>query len=89
MKKDYVRFFDKGAFAMLLLLALAGILLIYSAGHSTQETYYLKQVAQNLVYQLDGVDAVDNRLDVVSPPLSRPRSGNEPPMTRTWRNTPR
>lgn len=45
MKKDFVRFFDKGAFAMLLLLALAGILLIYSAGHSTQETHYLKQVA--------------------------------------------
>ncbi|MCU0275633.1 MAG: FtsW/RodA/SpoVE family cell cycle protein [Acidobacteria bacterium] len=43
--RDIVRFFDKFTFALLLLLALAGILLIYSAGHSTQETNYLKQAA--------------------------------------------
>ncbi len=43
--KDYVRFFDKFTFVLLLLLVLAGIFLIYSAGHSTQETNYLKQAA--------------------------------------------
>lgn len=47
--KDYVRFFDKFTFALLLLLALTGILLIYSAGHSTGETNYLKQAAFLLV----------------------------------------
>jgi rod shape determining protein RodA len=41
--KDYVKYFDKFTFALLLLLALAGVFLIYSAGHSTQETYFLKQ----------------------------------------------
>jgi rod shape determining protein RodA len=43
--KDYIRFFDKFTFALLLLLTLAGILLIYSAGHSAQETNFLKQAA--------------------------------------------
>jgi rod shape determining protein RodA len=47
--KDYVRFFDKFTFALLLLLALAGILLIYSAGYFTRETHYLKQAAWLLV----------------------------------------
>ncbi|MBN2345030.1 MAG: FtsW/RodA/SpoVE family cell cycle protein [Candidatus Aminicenantes bacterium] len=41
--KDYVKYFDKFTFALLLLLVLIGIFLIYSAGHSTQETHYLKQ----------------------------------------------
>lgn len=43
--KDAVRYFDKLTFALLLLLALAGILLVYSAGHSSAETHYLKQIA--------------------------------------------
>ncbi len=55
--RDIVRFFDKFTFALLLLLALAGILLIYSAGHSTQETNYLKQAAW-LVIALVGFFAV-------------------------------
>lgn len=42
---DTVKFFDKLTFALLLLLALAGILLVYSAGHSSGETHYLKQTA--------------------------------------------
>jgi rod shape determining protein RodA len=43
--KDYVKYFDKFTFALLLLLALTGIFLIYSAGQSTLETHYLKQAA--------------------------------------------
>ena len=43
--KDYFKYFDKFTFALLLLLALAGIFLVYSAGHSTAETNYLKQAA--------------------------------------------
>jgi osmotically-inducible protein OsmY len=31
-------------------------------------TYYLKQVAQNLVWQMDGVVDIDNQLDVIQPP---------------------
>ncbi|MCU0236402.1 MAG: FtsW/RodA/SpoVE family cell cycle protein [Acidobacteria bacterium] len=41
--KDYVKYFDKFTFALLLLLVLAGISLVYSAGHSSAETNYLKQ----------------------------------------------
>ena len=43
--KDTVKYFDKFTFALLLLLALVGILLVYSAGHSDGETHYLKQIA--------------------------------------------
>jgi rod shape determining protein RodA len=41
--KDYFKYFDKFTFALLLLLALSGIFLVYSAGHSSAETNYLKQ----------------------------------------------
>lgn len=41
--KDFVRFFDKGSFALMLLLALGGVLLVYSAGRGGGETHYLKQ----------------------------------------------
>ncbi len=41
--KDYFKYFDKFTFALLLLLALGGIFLVYSAGHSSAETNYLKQ----------------------------------------------
>ena len=41
--KDYFKYFDKFTFALLLLLALAGIFLVYSAGHSTGDGNYLKQ----------------------------------------------
>ena len=43
--RDYFKYFDKLTFVLLLLLPVIGIFLIYSAGHSTQETYYLKQAA--------------------------------------------
>jgi rod shape determining protein RodA len=43
--KDYFKYFDKFTLALLLLLSGIGILLIYSAGHSSQETFYLKQTA--------------------------------------------
>ena len=43
--RDYFKYFDKLTFFMLLLLPLIGIFLIYSAGHSSQETNYLKQAA--------------------------------------------
>jgi rod shape determining protein RodA len=41
--KDYFKYFDKFTFALLLLLAVIGIFLIYSAGVSTNETNYMKQ----------------------------------------------
>jgi rod shape determining protein RodA len=43
--RDYFKYFDKLTFVLLLLLPVIGIFLIYSAGHSTQESYYLKQAA--------------------------------------------
>jgi rod shape determining protein RodA len=43
--KDYFKYFDKFTFVLLLLLSLIGIFLIYSAGHSSHETHYLKQTA--------------------------------------------
>jgi len=43
--RDYFKYFDKLTFILLLLLPIIGIFLIYSAGHSTQETHYLKQAA--------------------------------------------
>jgi len=43
--KDYIKYFDKFTLALLLLLAIIGIFLIYSAGASTQESHYLKQAA--------------------------------------------
>jgi rod shape determining protein RodA len=43
--KDYFKYFDKLTFFLLLLLPVIGIFLIYSAGHPTQESYYLKQLA--------------------------------------------
>ena len=38
-------------------------------------SYYLKQIAQNLVWQMEGVVGVDNQLDVLRPPI-RPRVAN-------------
>jgi len=49
--KDFFKYFDKLTFVLLLLLAVIGIFLIYSAGHPTQEIYYLKQTAW-LVFSL-------------------------------------
>jgi len=49
--KDYFKYFDKLTFVLLLLLTVIGIFLIYSAGHSTQGIYYLKQTAW-LVFSL-------------------------------------
>ncbi len=49
--KDYFKYFDKLTFALLLLLAIIGIFLVYSAGYSTQEVYFLKQSAW-LVFSL-------------------------------------
>ena len=43
--KDYFKYFDKFTFVLLLLLSLIGIMLIFSAGHSSQEIHYLKQSA--------------------------------------------
>ncbi len=43
--KDVFRFFDKFTFALMLLLALCGILLIHSAGYDSNATYALKQAA--------------------------------------------
>jgi len=34
-------------------------------------SYYLKQIAQTLVLKIDGVDEVNNRLEVVWPPHRR------------------
>lgn len=47
--KDYFKYFDKLTFILLIVLALTGILLIYSAGFSLNETNYLKQAAWLLV----------------------------------------
>jgi len=43
--KDYVKYFDKLTFVLIVLLSGIGIFLIYSAGHSAQEVNYLKQAA--------------------------------------------
>jgi len=43
--KDYFKYFDKFTFVLLLALVVIGIFLIFSAGHSTHETNYLKQTA--------------------------------------------
>jgi rod shape determining protein RodA len=43
--KDYFKYFDKFTFVLLLLLVVIGIFLIFSAGHSSHETHYLKQTA--------------------------------------------
>jgi len=43
--RDYFKYFDKFTFVLLLLLVVIGIFLIFSTGHSTHETYYLKQAA--------------------------------------------
>jgi rod shape determining protein RodA len=43
--KDYVNYFDKFTFFLLLLLSIIGIFLVYSAGQSGAETNYLKQAA--------------------------------------------
>jgi osmotically-inducible protein OsmY len=37
-------------------------------------TYYLKQVAQEVVTQLEGVESIDNQIQVVTPAF-RPRLG--------------
>ena len=34
-------------------------------------SYYLKQIAQTLVMELDGVDEIHNQLEVTTPPESR------------------
>jgi len=43
--KDYFKYFDKFTFALMLLLALIGIVLVFSAGFALKETNYLKQTA--------------------------------------------
>lgn len=41
---DKVKYFDKITFFVLLLLPILGIILIYSASHNTEQSYYLKQL---------------------------------------------
>ncbi len=41
--KDKLHYFDKPTFLLMLAISLAGILLIYSAGHAGKQTYHLKQ----------------------------------------------
>lgn len=41
---DTIKNFDKFTFAVLLLLSTAGVVLIYSASHSADQSYYLKQL---------------------------------------------
>jgi rod shape determining protein RodA len=43
--KDYFKYFDKLTFILLLMLALIGIFLIYSAGFPLKESNYLRQTA--------------------------------------------
>jgi rod shape determining protein RodA len=42
--KDYLKYFDKFAFIVLMLLSITGIVLIYSASHSLEQSHYLKQL---------------------------------------------
>ena len=42
--KDYIRFFDKLTFLLMVGLSILGIFFIYSAGKPLQQSYYLKQV---------------------------------------------
>lgn len=41
---DEVKYFDKFTFIVLLLIAASGVVLIYSAAYSTDQSYYLKQL---------------------------------------------
>jgi rod shape determining protein RodA len=41
---DTIKYFDKLSFVVLLLLAASGIVLIYSASYSTDQSYFLKQL---------------------------------------------
>ena len=41
---DIVKYFDKVTFVVLLLLATTGVVLIYSAAYSTDQSYYIKQL---------------------------------------------
>lgn len=34
-------------------------------------SYYLKQIAQTMVLEMDGVDEIDNQLEVMTPPAPR------------------
>jgi rod shape determining protein RodA len=63
--KDYFRFFDKFTLALLLLLAVIGILLIYSAGASTHESYYLKQAAWLFVSLLGFFAVFSLKIDLI------------------------
>ncbi len=42
--KDYFKYFDKITFLVLLMLVGSGIMLIYSAAHGQDQTYYTKQI---------------------------------------------
>ena len=35
--------------------------------HGSLPTYYLKQVAQEVVAQLEGIEGIDNQIEVVTP----------------------
>lgn len=47
--KDFFKFFDKFTFLILLLLALTGIILIYSAAHTLEQSHFTRQLLWLLV----------------------------------------
>ncbi len=47
--KDFLKYFDKFAFIVLMLLSFTGIVLIYSASHSLEQSHFLKQLLWLLV----------------------------------------
>jgi hypothetical protein len=50
---------------------LRGVSCDFHEGVLTVPSYYLKQVAQSLVFDLDGVQELSNRLEVVPPLTAR------------------
>ncbi len=50
-------------------------------------TYYLKQVAQTVVMRVDGVEQVDNRIEVGTSPAPRSTTGHDDPSEcdELWR----
>ncbi len=42
--KDIIKFFDKTTFTLMVLLSVVGIFCIYSAGHASNSSYYLRQL---------------------------------------------
>jgi osmotically-inducible protein OsmY len=46
--------------------------------HGIVPTYYLKQVAQTTAMGIDGVEQVDNRIEVRQSPITREVTGHDP-----------